>query len=532
MSGGRVLYHLVKADFLERVRRYSFLLTLVSALYLAYAAATGQIVLRLDEYRGVNNSAWIGSMMALVSSVFLSLAGFYMVKNSVLRDQQTRVGRILASTPMTRQFYTVAKFLSNFVVLAAMMSVLALAAVFLQLTRAEDPTIHLLTLLAPFVWVGLPAMAFIAGLAVLFETVPGLGGGLGNVIYFFGWGLLFGMGVQSGRDDIAGFNIIGRDMQAVLRALDPAYKNGISLTLSNSGQPTSKVFLWPGVNWTAPMMLHRLLWVAAAVGTALLASTFFHRFDPAREWKKRPGKLVSSEDREDASLRFAQKVRETTGQHAESYSAPVHLSPVKAGSYSASLGSLVIAELRLLLKGQAWWWYAGAAGMLIGQTVSPDLQTRQGFLLAAWLWPVLVWSQMGSREARYQAQSLIFSSQRTLYRQLPALWSAGVLVAMLVGGGYGVRLLASGDFSGLLAWLSAVLFVPSLALALGVWSGSSKAFEAIYSIWWYAGPLHHTPGIDFMGTSAASREPGLFLLGAGILLAAAYSGRRLRSAYA
>ena len=37
-----VLYHMVKADFLERVRRYSFLVILAGALYLAYAVVDGE----------------------------------------------------------------------------------------------------------------------------------------------------------------------------------------------------------------------------------------------------------------------------------------------------------------------------------------------------------------------------------------------------------------------------------------------------------------------------------------------------------
>ena len=36
-----------------------------------------------------------------------------------------------------------------------------------------------------------------------------------------------------------------------------------------------------------------------------------------------------------------------------------------------------------------------------------------------------------------------------------------------------------GDWRGLLAWLTGALFIPTLALALGVWSGSSKLFEIV-----------------------------------------------------
>ncbi len=42
------------------------------------------------------------------------------------------------------------------------------------------------------------------------------------------------------------------------------------------------------------VLLMRLLWIGVAAGFALLASVFFHRFDPARSWRKlRPQPNVS-----------------------------------------------------------------------------------------------------------------------------------------------------------------------------------------------------------------------------------------------
>lgn len=51
----------------------------------------------------------------------------------------------------------------------------------------------------------------------------------------------------------------------------------------------------------------------------------------------------------------------------------------------------------------------------------------------------------------------------------------------LTGGGLGFRLLIGGDWPGFSGWLAGALFVPTFALALGVWSGSSKLFEALYT---------------------------------------------------
>src|ERR1035441_1032955 len=129
MNSLHVLYQMVRADFLERVRRYSFLVTLAFAVYLGYLAYSGQMVMRLGDYRGVYNTAWLSALMTLVTTTFLSLVGFYVVRNSVDRDQQTRVGRILAAAPMTRFLYTAAKVVSNFAVLSAMVLVLMGAAI-------------------------------------------------------------------------------------------------------------------------------------------------------------------------------------------------------------------------------------------------------------------------------------------------------------------------------------------------------------------------------------------------------------------
>ena len=173
-----------------------------------------------------------------------------------------------------------------------------------------------------------------------------------------------------------------------------------------------------------------------------------------------------------------------------------------------------------------------AAGTFFGCLVSPTEAARENWLLVAWICPVLLWSQMGSRETCHGTQSLIFSAKRSLQRQLPAAWAAGVLIAIMTGGGVRIRSLVSGDWAGLEAWLAGALFIPSLALALGVWSGSSKPFEALYTVWWNVGPLHHTQGLDFVGTSTASRAPAAYLFAVVALVGMSYLGRRLRLGYA
>jgi hypothetical protein len=533
MSKMRVLHHLVRADFLERVRRYSFLVTLAFAVYLGYCCVTGKVVVRLDEYRGVYNSAWIGCAMTLVATTFLSLIGFYIVKNTIQRDEETRVGRILATTPMTKGFYTVAKMISNFAVLAAMVAVMAGAAVLMQFLKAEDLHVHFWALLSPFVIFALPAVAFTGALAVLFETLPVLRGGVGNVIYFFVWTALIAAPVgslQGGHvsqatyfTDFTGIVSVMGQMQEDLHRVDPEYKNGAALTIGNTA--TSKTFLWQGLRGSSALYWSRVTCFLAAFAIALLAALFFHRFDPAREWAWK----TSQKSGEKSFASPANGDRVVSLPPAQT---PIRLTPLLRTKSANSMPSLVLAELKLMLKGHHWWWYAVAGGLFVASVASPLEATRGGVAVVALLWPALVWSQMGTREARFNTGSLIFSSGHSLARQLPALWIAGVLVAMITNGGLAIRMVIARDWEGLLAWLACSLFVPSLALALGVWSGTSKVFEALYTAWWYLGPANHTPGADFLGTTPYSVRPGLYLMLAGMLLLASFLGRRAQLAYA
>jgi len=522
MNAARVLYQMVRADFLERVRRYSFLITLAASLYLAYGVAAEKVWIVVGNgYRGVYNSAWIGMLMSICCATFLSLAGFYIVKNSVQRDADTRVGQILAATPMRKDFYTTAKTLSNFAVLACMVGTLMSAAVAMQFALGEAHSFSLWKLWSPFILFALPTMLITASLAVLFETVPGLRGGFGNVVYFFLWtgGIALG---ATGTDDPTGLQLLYRSTRQALRTIDPSNPDRFNFSLTIGGEHAVRTFPWNGIDWTGPVLLMRLLWIAIALGLAFAASLFFHRFDPARNWRKtRFSKAASKLD----------LVEAIAGASAPPISA-AHLTALPRQNAHSRFIPIVASELRLMLKGQRWWWYVAAAGMLIGELVSPGAQLRGGFLIAAWIWPLLLWSQMGCRESRFATRSLLFSSERSLSRQFPALWTAGVIVALLTGSGAGVRLAISGDWHTFAGWLAGAFFIPSLALALGVWSRGSRAFEAIYTIWWYIGPAHQIPGLDFIGTTPSSSSPVIYALAASFLIAAAYLGRRQSLGYA
>ena len=513
MSAVRIVYHLARADFLERVRRYSFLIMLGLGAFLGYQVAVGNIALRLDIYRGEFNSAWVGSMMALIGSFFLGWFGFYLVKGSIARDRETGVGQIMAATPLTRLLYTFGKWASNFFVLMAMILVLAIASIGIQFLAGENTHLDLLALLAPFLFVTMPVMALVAAIAVLFESIGFLSGGFGNVLYFFLFFMLFPfidkLSAINPALEPLGLGLFQQSMGAAAKAAFPEYSGGFVL-----GDPAtaSSIFQWTGVHWTSDILLMRLALFGIAIALTLIASVFFDRFDASRH------KPATKPTKKNASKTKPEPAPITKADSA------VQLTPLKASTGQFGFVRVLVSELKLLIKGQPWWWYAVAGGLFIAGLANPVETSRTYLLPFTWLWPVLIWSSLGNRAIQHNAQQMVFSSAAPLWRQLPASWLAGFLVTLLTGGGVALRLISAGDSTGLLIWISAALFIPSFALASGVWSRGNKLFEVLYVTMWYLGPMNKIAALDFMGASTDG-YPLVYMGAAFMLVVLAFAGR-------
>ena len=468
MNQARIIYHIARADFLERVRHYSFLVMLGSMVFLGYQAGIGNINVQLENYRGELNSAWVGSMMAIIASFFLGWFGFYLVKGSVAHDRDTGIGQIMAATPLTRPLYTIGKWLSNFAVLISMVIVLTIVAIAIQLFAGESDQFDFATLLAPFVFIVLPMLALTAALAVFFECIGFLQGGFGNILYLFLFSFTLSLAISFGKTqpalDPVGFNLLHQSMGEAAKAAYPDYDG--SFVLGSSDTPITDLFTWSGVDWTLEIVLLRFMFFGMAFLITILSALFFDRFDSSRN---KPGRA-----KESLSLPAPEAVPVTRSLSV------VHLTPLNARLNSFAFPRVLQLELKLLLRGQRWWWFAIAGSLILAALLMSPQNVRAYILPITWLWPILIWSGLGNRELRHNTQQIVFSAAAPLTRQLPASRLAGFIVTVLTGSGVAGKLLSAGDGAGLLAWFSGALFIPSLALALGIWSNTQKLFEAFY----------------------------------------------------
>lgn len=517
MSTLRTLYHLARADFLERTRRYSFLVMLGLVLWIGYLSASGQFRMGIGtDYAGIVDSAWVGATMALTVTMQLGFLGFYIVKGSVSRDYTTGVGQIMATTPLSRSLYMLGKWLSNYAVMGVTIVILMLAGVAMILLFGAG-SLDVAALVTPLAVIAVPFVGLVAALALLFESVPWLRGGLGNVIYFFlflgivmATVLPFSMGTP-GRAinpyiDVFGWQIIG---ESVSRSAQAVYPGGGIFGFLMRNTPDLKLFPYNGIEWTTGILLSRLLLLLLEVGLVMLSGVLFDRFDPAR--------LLPVKRRAAAPELAPAPAADPIPVSS------VHLTPLSGAGTRFRFRALLSGELKLFVKGQRWWWYAVAAGLVVAQLVT-SLQVTRYLLIAAWVWPILILSGLGCRENQFDTRQIVFSAPRPM-SQLPAGWLSAVLVTALLGSGALVRFLLAGDPVALLGWLTAILFIPSLALALGTLTGSGKAFEALYVLWMY-GLIEEAAPIDFAGLVPGSHFYLYAPVAIGLMAIAALARRR------
>lgn len=529
----RTALALARADFLERVRRFGFLVTLGLTVWAARAALPPQgsdyVTVRIGHHRALYNSAGVGSMIALLTGVFLSLIGFYLVKGAVERDRRTGVGEILGATRMTSTTYVLGKLLSNAAVLMVISAVMLVVAAAMQLVLGEDRRLDLIALVTPFLLLTLPAMLVVAAVAVLFEMVPVLRGGVGNIAYFFLFVLMtsFGTPEAGGRlpiGDPAGMAIVVPSLAEACARQYPDFKPGsgdmaVGINISSLARRVTP-FRWGGVRWTPAAAGARASWVAVALLLTLLAARLFDRFQAARSV---PGAGRGSR------ARRARAESRTAADASPAVAAPAP--QVSAANLTVALRAerfapLLRGELALMLRGLGRWWHLAGLVLAALCLFLPLAGVRAAALPLAAIWPILAWSSMGWRESRFGTDALLFSAPRPLRRQLLAAWLAGALLAAVILGPYALRVALTGEGGALFGWLAGTLFIPSFALASGVWTGSGKLFEVGYLLLWYVGPLNHVPQLDYLGaTPGAHGAHAAFLALALALLALAYAGR-------
>ena len=428
-------------------------------------------------YRGIYNSAWLGTLAAFLTAFILSLFGFFFVKGTITRDESSGLGDIIGASPLYNITYLFSKFFYGFLVLSFIGLIVSVCSCIMQLVKGEDLLIKVSDYLWPFILITLPVLAFSSACAVFFESLRPLRGGLGNVAYFFIWMLLSMTSLKNTWLDLFGAKIVLPQIIEACRRTYPDYRGGYTLigTIGHKG-----VFLWSGIRWSWPGLLERLVVAVLAVLVVVLGTLFFDRFAHPIKVKRSP-----DDGTPQCSTHSAMRM-------------PQQLNPIKVHHDRCNLLAMVLSEITIAVKGHKWWILSALILTVMGAAI-PSGSASRLFAVLAIFSPVHILSRIGTQWRHKGISELVFSAPNGSRRILCASFLAGAAILLFPASGLILRATLIGEYRMVLGYVVGSFFVSSLAVFLGSLSRNPTLFEVIYTILWYIGCAQGTPILDFVG---------------------------------
>ncbi|MEG2942318.1 MAG: hypothetical protein RR969_12175 [Thermomonas sp.] len=406
MSAARAVIALLVADLRQRLRTPRFWLLIAGLAALMWwcfpALERDYLTVSVGEgMRGRYSSAWIGMVAALMYSSTLSLAGFYLVRGTVVRDLETRTWQLLVATTMSRGGYLLAKWLSHMVVFGLLIGAGLAVGLIAQLLRAEDLRIDLIELVKPVLVLTLPSLALTAAFAIWFDLIPWLRRSAGNVVFFVAWVMLLTFGVSQAEQspgaalpwpgDPHGLLVAEYDLSHAWPSVDAGKELGLSIGKQALEGKAPVLLDWTHWAITSATMQARGAWLALAL---LLLALAVPLLDRCAAHVGSPGKA--------------------RGDGARLRRLDAALSPLQRGSPGAAL---VAAELQLVLRPRKpWWWLAMLAAMGV-QLFAPE-KAMAVAIIVAWVLAMDVFARLILREHETHTTALVFTAPRMRVRML------------------------------------------------------------------------------------------------------------------
>lgn len=519
-------FTLIKADYLQRTRSYSFLITLAITIYAAYSFvppnSAAYNTLSVPGYRGAYNSAWVGYVSATMTTVMLSLYGFLLVNSGIKKDIDTEVGLIIATTPVSNFKYLLTKLFSNFLVLLTIAGITFAVSMVMFLLRGSGYPFIFSDFILPYIVFALPALFLVSGLAVVAEVFLSKRTILQFIIYFFICGAVMANvnipkpGIPTGAFDPFGLSLVTGSIKNQINTQFHEHIEQVSFGFIFSHHKTFRTVVWIGVDWTSVFIFSRLLWMALSLALVYLSSFFFHRFDFNRSVSKKKKAFANNGPTEILDLK-----PET-----------ISIGPLPPIVTDYAILPFIKTELLLLVrKGSKWFWLV-SCGIWIAMLLAP-LDIAHAYLLPLiWFLQVTRLSDLVTKEQTYRLHYFTFASYKPLSRMLPAQILAGIILALALAlpliGRY---LLALNTFA-LIDIICGAVFIVLLAVCLGIVSGGKKLFEVMFFMLTYAS-TQKIPAIDYLGATAHSNPVSYFgvllgLIGAFLLISFSVRNYQMR----
>ncbi len=413
-------------------------MTLLASIAFAYtflpAPEASYSTVRVGEYVGYYNAAWVGHVTAIMSSTFLWLIGFYLVNNGIKRDRDTGVGQIVATTSISNIKYLFAKTISNFLVLLTIVFIVILMALGVLFYRGSDHPFNFSQFFLPYLLATIPSIFLVGALAVFMEVVFGRYTVLMNIAFFFLF-IITVSNVNAGQTstlnwlDILGTKTLTDGISNVVNTMHPDTVRQVSVGFIFGGIEKKKFFLFEGSTFSSAYILMRLMWMMIALVLVFISSRLFHRFDDAQ--------------------RVAINTKKKSVDIIEEKYIPkdIHLPALPVATPALGILPFVKTELLILIrKGPKWFWLITIGGF-VALFFMPLKIAHQFGLPVLWFLQINRWADIATKEKFFGTHYFTYAAFKPLQRLLTSQVLSGWILAVMLALPLIIRFLMIGDLS-------------------------------------------------------------------------------------
>lgn len=461
----RSFINIIKGNYLQYVRSYSFLITVAISVYVALSLVPSPkatySTIRLGAFTGDYNSVWIGLVIAVMASTFLSLAGFFLINGSIQKDIETRIGHIIGTTQISNSSYLFSKLISNLCILITILGVVLLAGIVLLFVFGSQYTLQLLDFVLPLLLITVPTLFVVSALSlaleVLFPKKRFVQYGIFLIIYFVS---LFGFSTEKNATfDMFGIQEPIAIVTEQIQQQHPSESTKLIIGFVSGGRDFDKVITVERISFSQNYVWNRLLWIIIAMLATFLVSVVFHRFNIKE-------KLVLS----------SKKVSLQTQNSAGFQLSNLAITP----EFSSHVSPLIGAEIVMLVR-KSPKWLIGISFCLMFAMIFVPLKFAHYYILPlVWFLQVGVWSDLVTKDISFRTYYFTASSYKPLQRLFVSRILAGVCIALLIAMPLLVRYLVELDFHTIVNIVLGAIFIILLSVFFGTLTKSKKLFEIVF----------------------------------------------------
>ena len=473
---------LLKANFLQKFRSQSVLMTLGICLLMAYifipSPSATYTTLRIGNFIGNYNSYWVGSLNAIMSSLFLSFYGYFLIQGSISLDKKQNLAATIKTSSVKNPTYLFSKAFSNFLFLFLLALCVLVASCGLQIYYNGYNSFQLARYVLPFLIITVPSLIFVSFFAIFLEVILQYHRILQYVAFvlFFIISLLSFMNKEEKVFDIWGVNYpisLFKDQIS-----SPDSKASIGLVKKPDTHSDIKIFNFHEIVFSKKFMTYRLFLLLISCLSVLLTSLLFQRFKKYNMDLFQNKKIIS--------------------HHSNKKFGKLMPKPISV-QYNFGMNYLIYLELMLLLKKGG-----GILNILsLLLTIIPGIVDTT--LSLQYLFPILLILQVNrvsdlfTKDYEHNASHFLKTSCQPVNRILTSRLLALTLFFILLSSVLLLKLLFIADYFNMLNILFGSIFMVAFSVFLGTICKNPKLFEILFIIVTYL-TLNKVSYVDYLNS--------------------------------